>query len=63
MSLTKATVPITQDDYLNFSRSPKAKERTQMREYCHLTEIYIDGEMVAVRTMTASNTIYMGVKS
>ena len=63
MSLTKATVPMTREAYLSLRLSPKAKERTQMRDYCHVTEIYLAGELVAVRTITASNTIYMGVKS
>lgn len=56
-------VPITQEYYDTLCQSPEAKGYSQMRNYCHVTEIFIDGELVAVRTITASNTIYMGVKS
>lgn len=62
MSLTKTTVPMTRKAYLSLRLSPKAKARNQMRNYCHVTEIYLAGELVAVRTITASNTVYMGVK-
>lgn len=63
MSLTKATIPITRELYHRLGRSPKSTEREQMRSYCHLTEIYIADKLVAVRTITASATTYMGVKS
>lgn len=63
MSLLNATVPISREVYLQILADPKAEEREQMRNYCHLTEVFIQGELVAVRTITASNTIYMGVKS
>lgn len=63
MSLLNATVPISRETYLQVKADPNATEREQMRNYCHLTELYVQGQLVAVRTITASNTVYMGVKS
>lgn len=63
MSLLTATVPISREVYQQILADPNVNQREQMRSYCHLTELRVQGVLVAVRTITASNTVYMGVKS
>ncbi len=53
---------ITETQFVALSNTPEVTERTQMLSHKHLTELYHNSVLVAVRTIRASGTSYKGVK-